>query len=116
MGRFIESEQSPRWITAPSLSGALGVIALMVLHLLPAATHPYLAWAMVLVPLAAMGVLARSWHRRLPVTPHEREYVRVGIVVLSIAGLAGLSGGALPLTLVAGPAFWIWTVVESRRS
>lgn len=99
----------------PSLIGALGVIALILLHVLPDGADPYLAWAMALLPLAAMAVLAWSWRRRLPVTKWELEYLRVGIAVLTIAGVAGLSGGAWPLTLVAGPAFFVWTIVEKRR-
>ncbi len=114
--RFIEHEQAPRWISVPSLADALGVIALMVLNLLPASTHSYLAWGRAALPLVAMGVLARSRHRRLPVTAHELGYVWVGILVLTLAGLSALAGGAWPLTLVAGSAFWVWTVVERRRS
>ncbi|MCD9198545.1 hypothetical protein [Aeromicrobium wangtongii] len=105
----------PRWIWLPSLGGFFGVIALLVLHVLPESTHPYLAWAMALVPLAAMGVLAREWRHRRPVTAHELEYVRVGIGVLTLSGIAALSGGAIPLTLVAGPAFWFWTVADTRK-
>ncbi|EFQ83108.1 hypothetical protein HMPREF0063_12317 [Aeromicrobium marinum DSM 15272] len=108
--------RSPRWVALPSLAGALGVLVLLVLHLLPDGADPWLAWLMVLVPLTAMGVLARSWRRRLPVTAYELEWVRVGIVVLSIAGLAGISGGAIPLTVPAGVVLGVWTVREHRRS
>lgn len=75
--------KSPRWVAVPSLVGALGVIALLVLHVLPEGTHAFLAWAMALVPLGAIAVLAREWRRRRPVT------------------------------LVAGPAFLVWTVVST---
>lgn len=107
--------KSPRWVSVPSLSGTLGVIALLVLHVLPDETHRYLAWAMALVPVVAMAVLARSWRRRLPISRWELEYLRVGIGVLTIAGVGALSGGAWPLTLVAGPALLGWTVLEQRK-
>ncbi|MET0930847.1 MAG: hypothetical protein ABWX74_15105, partial [Aeromicrobium sp.] len=103
------TEKSPRWVWQPSLGGFFGILALMVLHLLPDDTHPYLAWGMALVPLVAMGVLVRGWRRRLPVSAWELEYLRVGIVLLTICGLGALSGGALPLSLVVGPAFFVWT-------
>lgn len=108
--------KSPRWVTLPSLVGTLGVIALLVLHVLPDGTHDYLAWGMALVPLGALVVLAAQWRRRRPVTRWEMEYLRVGTCILTVAGVGALSGGAWPLTLVAGPVLLIWTTIETRRA
>ena len=116
MPRLFENDhKSPRWIWLPSLVGSLGVLVLRAVPV-PDSALTAQAWVMAIVPLVAMAFLARSWRGRLPVTAHELEYVRVGIAVLTIFGLGALNGGAWPVTLIAGPAFWIWTVVENRRA
>jgi hypothetical protein len=115
-GNRFFTEHSPRWVSVPSLVGSLGVLVLMGLYALPDDANVYVGWVLGMLPLGAMAVLARRWRSRVPVSAWELEYLRVGIGLLTISGLAALSGGAWPLTLLAGPAFYAWTVVEKRRT
>jgi O-antigen/teichoic acid export membrane protein len=92
----------------------LGVsIAAMLLYALPDGARPTVRWIHAIVPVLALAALARAYApRRRELTPIDTGYLRVGIILLAAAGGAG----ALPLSFVAGAAFYIWTVVEKRRN
>lgn len=104
--------QSPRWITIHTFVGLGVCIATFGLYALPDGAHPTVSWIHAIVPVVVLAVFARAYasHRR-SMTSVETGYLRMGIVLITAAGVAG----AVPVSLVAGLAFFIWTVVEKRR-
>lgn len=104
--------QSPRWITVHTFVGLGIAIVVMALYALPDGAHSAVRWAQAIVPVVVLAVYARAYAvRRHALTDVEIGYLRFSIILLSIPGIPG----TIPLTLIAGPAFLIWTVVEKRR-
>jgi hypothetical protein len=104
--------QSPRWITIHTFVGLGVCVAVLLLYGLPDGARPTVRWLHALVPIAVLAVLARAYgRRRRTATPIEVGYLRVSIILITAAGVAG----ALPLSIVPGVAFYVWTIVEKRR-
>ena len=104
--------ESPRWIMVHAFVGLGASFAIIFLHALPEGTHPTLRWMQALIPVIVLASLGRLYaHRRSSMSDVETGYLRTAIVLLTIAGIPG----TLPLTLVVGPLFFIWTIVEKRK-
>lgn len=104
--------QSPRWITVYTFVGLGIAVVLIGLYALPDGARPAVRWLQAIVPVVVLAVYARAYAaRRRTMTDVEIGYLRFSIILLTLPGIPG----AVPLTLIAGPAFLIWTVVEKRR-
>lgn len=105
--------QSPRWITIHALGGLAAVLVVIALYALPDGTEPAVHWAQAIVPVLVLASLARGYAaRRRTMTSVETGYLRMAVVLLTIAGIPG----TIPLSLPVGVAFLAWTVVEKRRA
>ena len=103
---------SPRWIAIYAFVGLGFYFVTWALYGLPDSARSAARWVHAIVPVIALILLAREFaKRRRSMTTTEISYLRYAIVIWTGVGILG----ALPLTLVAGPAFYLWTVVEKRR-
>ena len=105
--------ESPKWIAVPVfiVLGLLLTVALL-LGLLPDSQHRWLRELLGAGSLLALASLARFYAaRRTAMGKIETSYLRTALFVISMAGVAG----TWHLSLAAGVAFYIWTIVERRR-
>lgn len=104
--------ESPRWIISYLAAGYAVFVVIFGLYALPDGAHPAVRWVQAIAPCLVLAAFALEYaKRRDRLTPVEISYLRFAIFLLILPGVAG----AVPLSVVVGAAFLIWTVVEKRR-
>lgn len=105
--------ESPKWIAVHAFV-ALGwmILIAVIARLIPEEEQEWLRAVLTAGPLVILTSLARFYAtRRAQMGKVETGYLRTALFVISIAGIAG----TWHLTVPAGLAFYIWTIVEHRR-
>lgn len=104
--------QSPKWIIAYLAAGYAVFAVIFGLYALPDDTRSAVRWVQAIAPCLVLAAFALEYSKRKDsMTPVETSYLRFAIVLLVLPGLAG----TLPLSLVVGGAFLVWTVVQTRQ-
>ena len=105
--------ESPKWIVIHVfvMLGLLMTIALL-LQLLPDSQHGWLRELLGVGSLVVLASLTRFYKaRRTTMGKVETGYLRTALFFISAPGIAG----TWHLSIPAGVAFYIWTIVERRR-
>ena len=106
--------ESPRWITFHVFVGFFSFPALILVSLLVPSDYVWGIRALLsAIVMGTLASLARQYTvRRHTMTKVETSYLRFGLIL--IAG-PGIPAGTWYLSIPAGIAFYIWTIVERRR-